>query len=109
MGLGRYMGCTHGTDHVGHSVDSSVNKTWLLYMKGYLTIRNANASNHSFPFMILRFKLISSYALRLKILKISGKQNLADLSAWVRRIRDYMGKYQIRVSSIVSVNQFIPI
>ena len=59
--------------------------------------------------MILRFKLISSYALRLKILKISGKQNLVDLSAWVRRIRDYMGKYQIRVSSIVSVNQFIPI
>ena len=41
--------------------------------------------------MILRFKLISSYALRLKILKISGKQNLADLSARFERIRDYMG------------------
>ena len=63
----RLMACTDGTDHSGYSaglsaecVPTMFQQNSFFYLTGNLAIRNT--SKRSFPFMILRFKLISSYA-----------------------------------------------
>ena len=60
-----------------------------------------------FNLMILRFKLISYKACRFRSFSQVGKLKLADFPASSQRLYDYMCFSEIRVSAMVSVNQFI--